>query len=144
PAAAELVLARAGGRTTRSFPATVTRDGAGLAEVRGEVPLEALAATPERPAGTGPGLRDDTVSWDLYVKPAGQGRIPVTFPEEVAEARQRHAGREIAVERARYGTVALAERAPRPVIDSHAWGSDGTLELRGSYLGNPGTGLAAV
>ena len=42
PAGAELVLARHGGRATRSFPATVTRDGAGRAEVRGEVPLEAL------------------------------------------------------------------------------------------------------
>jgi CDP-glycerol glycerophosphotransferase len=158
PAAAELVLARSGGRTTRSFPATVTRDGAGLAEVRGEVPLEALAATPERPALTGPGPRDDAASWDLYVKPAGQGRIPVTFPEEVAEARRRHGGREarhggrearhggreVAVERARYGTVVLAERAPRPVIESHAWCGDGTLELRGSYLGDPGAGLAVV
>ena len=159
PAGAELMLARHGGRATRSFPATVTRDG-DLLQVRGEVPLSALPAMPECPAVpgraavtgpgpcdptvTGPGPRDDAVSWDLYVKSAGQGRIPVTFPEDVAEARQRHAGREIAVERARYGTVALAERAPRPVIESHAWGSDGTLELRGSYLGDPGAGLAAV
>jgi len=144
PPAAELVLARHGGRTTRSVPATVTRDGGGLAEVRGEVPFEALIAMPERPEVTGPGPRDDAASWDLYVKPAGQGRIPVTFPEGVAEARHRHHGREIAVERARYGTVVLAERAPRPVIESHAWDSDGTLELRGSYLGDPGAGLAAV
>jgi CDP-glycerol glycerophosphotransferase len=172
PAAAELVLARSGGRMTRSFPATVTRDGAGPAEVRGEVPLEALAAMPERPGATltgpeprgvtgpeprgvtltgperpgvtGPGPHDDAASWALYVKPAGQGRIPVTFPEEVAEARRRHDGREIAVERARHGTVVLAERAPRPVIESHSWDSDGTLELRGSYLGDPGAGLAVV
>ena len=155
PAGAELVLARHGGRATRSFPATVTYDGAGLAEVRGEVPLEALPALPERPtvperpavpegpAGTGSAPRGDA-SWDLYVKLAGQGRIPVTFPEDVAEARRRHDGREIAVERARYGTAVLAERAPRPVIESHAWGSDGTLELRGSYLGDDGAGLAAV
>jgi CDP-glycerol glycerophosphotransferase len=144
PSAAELVLARHGGRATRSFTATVTRGGDGLVEVRGEVPLAALAATPERPAVAGPGPRDDAASWDLYVKPAGQGRIPVMFPEDVAEARYRHAGREIAVERARYGTVVLAERAPRPVIDSHTWGSDGSLELRGSYLGDPAAGLAAV
>jgi CDP-glycerol glycerophosphotransferase len=142
PADAELVLASHGGRAARSFPATVTRDGAGRAEVRGEVPLEALAAMPE--AVTGPGPRDDAAAWDLYVKPAGQGRIPVTFPEGVAEARHRWDGREIAVERARYGTVVLAERAPRPVIDSCAWDGDGSLELRGSYLGDPGAGLAAV
>ena len=141
PAGAELVLARHGGRATRSFPAAVTRDGDGRAEVRGEVPVEALPAMPERP-GLGP--RDDAASWDLYVKPAGQGRIPVMFPEEVAEARHRYGGREIAVERARYGTVVLAERAPRPVIESHVWGSDGSLELRGSYLGDRGAGLAAV
>ena len=142
PAGAELVLASHGGRAARSFPATVTRDGAGRAEVRGEVPLEALAAMPE--GVTGPGPRDDAAAWDLYVKPAGQGRIPVTFPEGVAEARHRRDGREIAVERARYGTVVLAERAPRPVIDSCAWDGDGSLELRGSYLGDPGAGLAAV
>ncbi len=142
PAGAELVLASHGGRAARSFPATVTRDGAGRAEVRGEVPLEALAAMPE--GVTGPGSRDDAAAWDLYVKPAGQGRIPVTFPEGVAEARHRRDGREIAVERARYGTVVLAERAPRPVIDSSAWAGDGSLELRGSYLGDPGAGLAAV
>jgi CDP-glycerol glycerophosphotransferase len=141
PAGAELVLARHGGRVTRSFPATVSHDGDGLAEVRGEVPVEALPAVPERP---GPGSYDDAASWDLYVKPAGQRRIPVVFPEEMAEARHRHGGREIAVERARYGTVVLAERTPRPVIESHAWGSDGTLELRGSYLGDRGAGLAAV
>ena len=142
PAGAELVLASPGGRAAQSFPATVTRDGAGRAEVRGEVPLEALAAMPE--GVTGPGPRDDAAAWDLYVKPAGHGRIPVTFPEGVAEARYRRDGREIAVERARYGTVVLAERAPRPVIDSCAWDGDGSLELRGSYLGDPGAGLAAV
>jgi len=136
------VLASHGGRAARSFPATVTRDGAGRAEVRGEVPLEALAAVPV--GVTRPGPRDDAAAWDLYVKPAGQGRIPVTFPEGVAEARHRRDGREIAVERARYGTVVLAERVPRPVIDSCAWDGDGSLELRGSYLGDPGAGLAAV
>jgi CDP-glycerol glycerophosphotransferase len=142
PAGAELVLARRGGRATRSFPATVTRDGAGRAEVRGEVPLEALPAGPEQPAGAGPRPGDDGAAWDLYVKPAGLGRIPVTFPEAVAEARRRHAGREVAVERARYGTVVLAERAPRPVIESHAWEPGGSLLLQGSYLGE--AGLAAV
>jgi CDP-glycerol glycerophosphotransferase len=146
PAGAELVLARHGGRATRSFPATVTPAGAGRAEVRGEVPLADLAAPAaqsEPPAVTGPRPGDDGAAWDLYVKPAGQGRIPVTFPEDVAEARRRHGGREVAVERARYGTVVLAERLPRPVIESHAWDTAGSLLLQGSYLGDA-AGLAAV
>jgi CDP-glycerol glycerophosphotransferase len=158
PAAAELVLARHGGRATRSFPATVTGDGPGRAEVCGVVPLDALPARPEQPlpAVAGPGPGDDAAYWDLYVKPAGRGRIPVTFPEDVAEARYPTAagpgpgataggaGREVAVERARYGTVALAERAPRAVIESHAWDAGGALLLRGSYLGAASGGLDLV
>ena len=186
PAAAELVLARHGGRATRSFPAIVTGDGAGRAEVRGEVPLDALPAPPEQPGpvAAGPGHGDDGAHWDLYVKPVGQGRVPVTFPEDVPEARYRArpgpglarapageggpaaggggpttagsapaAGggpaavlgwREVAVERARYGTVVLAEREPRAVIESHAWDGAGALSLRGSYLGPFGGALDLV
>jgi len=161
PAGAELVLARHGGRATRSFPAIVTSAGPGRAEVRGVVPLEALSARPVRPAGAAAGTapEDDAVRWDLYVQPAGRGRVPVTFPEDVAEARYRTepragaggegpgpgpAGREVAVERARYGTVVLAERAPRAVIDSHAWDGSGALLLCGSYLGPAGAGLDLV
>jgi CDP-glycerol glycerophosphotransferase len=122
------------------------------------VPLDALPARPEQPlpAVAGPGPGDDAAYWDLYVKPAGRGRIPVTFPEDVAEARYPTAagpgpgataggaGREVAVERARYGTVALAERAPRAVIESHAWDAGGALLLRGSYLGAASGGLDLV
>ncbi len=155
PAAAELVLARRGGRAARSFPATVTGGAPGRAQVRGEVPLAALPARADRaalagpalagpalalagPAPAGPGPADDAAYWDLYVRPAGRGRIPVTFPEDVTEARYRRDGREAAVERARYGTVVLAEREPRAVIDSHAWDAAGALLLRGSYLGPAG------
>jgi CDP-glycerol glycerophosphotransferase len=146
PPGAELVLARHGGRATRSFPATVTGAGPGRAEVRGEIPLDALPAPAEQPppVAAGPGHGDDAARWDLYVRPAGQGRIPVTFPEDAAEARYRRDGREVAVERARYGTVALAERGPRAVIDSHTWDAGGVLLLRGSYLGAPGSALQVV
>jgi CDP-glycerol glycerophosphotransferase len=128
PAGAELVLARRGGRATQSFPAAVTGDGAGRAVADGEVPLAAL------------GVADEAAYWDLYLRPSGQGRIAVTFPEDMAEARYRRDGREAAVERARYGTVVLAEREPRTVIDSHTWDDAGALLLRGSYLGPAGVG----
>jgi len=170
PAAAELVLARHGGRTTQSFPATVTGHAGqsgrgeaaapgqapGAAEVRGEVPLDVLLdvlaepATPGRAgAGGGPagaaGLeRAPAAEWDLYVQPGGRGRIRVGYPDDVPEARYRRDGREIAVERSRHGTVVLAERDPRPVIESHAWDGAGRLLLRGSYAGPDGTALHLV
>src|SRR5207302_6158883 len=101
PAAAELVLARRGGRATQSFPVTVTGDGPGRAQLRGDVPLAALPARADRAADpvvvAGPEAADDAAYWDLYVRPAGQRRIPVTFPEGVAEARVRRDGREAAV-----------------------------------------------
>jgi CDP-glycerol glycerophosphotransferase len=145
PTAAELVLAHRAGRVTRSFPAAVTAGGDGRAEVRGEVPLDALPAGPEEfaPGAAGSGRGGGDTCWDLYVRPAGQGRIPVTFPDGVPEARYSR-GREVAVERARYGTVVLAEREPRAVIDSHSWDGAGALLLRGSYRGPFGGGLDLV
>ena len=126
--AAEFVLARQGGSAVHAVPASVTGTTGRAARIRGEIPLDLL-----------PGA-----TWDLYVKPAGQGRIRVTFPADLAEARYPVAAREVAVERSRYGNVTLAERPPRPVIEAHAWDAEGRLLLEGSYLGPAGAGLALV
>jgi CDP-glycerol glycerophosphotransferase len=146
PAGAELVLVRQGGKTAQSFPAEITAGGP-AARVRGTVPAAALAAGPEQagvlPAAAGRG-GGQGASWDLYLKPAGQGRMRVTFPAAVGEARYAADGREVAVERSRYGNVTLAERLPRPVLTGHTWTDGGQLELRGSWLGPAGAGLDLV
>ncbi|MBO0774936.1 MAG: CDP-glycerol glycerophosphotransferase family protein, partial [Actinobacteria bacterium] len=146
PASAQFMLTRPGGRAAQSFPAAVTGNGRS-AQVRGTIPVSALSA------GTGPaGLLPDAeghssgpgMSWDLYLKPAGHGRIQVSFPAAVSEVRYALDGREIAVERSRFGNVTLTERAPQPVIAEHSWTEDGCLQLRGSYLGPAGEPLELV
>ena len=150
PAAAEFVLARQGGRTVQAFKAKVHNEG-GVLRVRGLIPPAALPAGAGSAAGYVPAGRDaageaggEGAGWNLYLKPAGRGRISVTFPAEVAEAAYHHGDREIAVERSRYGNVTLAERAPKPVLDQHSWGPEGTLRLHGTYRGPAGDGLELV
>jgi CDP-glycerol glycerophosphotransferase len=144
PAAAELVLARQGGRTVQAFRAEMHNEGPVL-RVRGLIPLAALPAgdghvgpVPSAAAG------EEATGWDLYLKPAGRGRIRVMFPAEVAEAFYAQDGQEIAVERSRYGNVTLTERAPRPVLDEHSWSAEGSLLLRGSWRGPAGAPLELV
>ncbi len=142
PAAAELVLVRQGGKTAQSFPAEITVSGS-AAQVTGAVPAAALAAGPDQSGPVPVAARDGSpaANWDLYLKPAGQGRIRVTFPAAISEAGYADGDREIAVERSRYGNVTLAERAPRPVLTEHAWTEGGQLQLRGRWQGPAGTGL---
>ena len=144
PPAAELVLARQGGRTVQAFRAEMHNEGPAL-RVRGLIPLAALPAGdghvgPVPPAAAG----EEAAGWDLYLKPAGRGRIRVMFPAEVAEAFYARGDREIAVERSRYGNVTLTERAPRPVLDEHSWSAEGSLLLRGSWRGPAGAALELV
>ena len=144
PAAAELVLARQGGRTVQAFGAEMHNEGPAL-RVRGLIPLAALPvgdghAGPVPPAAAG----DGAAAWDLYLKPAGRGRIRVTFPADVAEAFYARGDREIAVERSRYGNVTLAERAPRPVLDEHSWSPEGGLLVHGTWRGRAGAALELV
>ena len=170
PAPAEFVLAREGGTAARTVAATVAGTGR-VARIGGEIPLALLPA--DRDA-SGVMAAADGARWDLHVKLAGQGRIRVTFPADLAEARylvrgrevaveremaagrevavEREVtadalaagGREVAVERSRHGNVTLAERAPQPVIESHSWDAGGRLHMAGSYLGPAGASLALV
>jgi CDP-glycerol glycerophosphotransferase len=144
PAAAEFVLVRHGGRAVQAFRADVSRAGPVL-RVHGLVPLAGLSIGAVR-ADQAPAAADGggAAGWDLYLKPAGRGRISVTFPAQVSEAAYAHGTREIAVERSRYGNVTLAERAPRPVLDEHSWSPEGSLLLQGSYRGPAGDGLDVV
>ena len=144
PASAEFVLARLGGRVAQAFPAAVTGRGAGKARVHGSVPMAALIASQENAERVPPAAQAAAAQWDLYIQMAGQGRIQVTFPADVAEARRRDGEREVAVERTRQGTVFLTERVPQPVIAEHTWNPDGSLELAGSYLGAEESGLDLV
>ena len=144
PAAAEFVLARQGGRTVQAFGAGMHNEGPAL-RVRGLIPLAALPAGdgqvgPVPPAAAG----DGAASWDLYLKPAGRGRIRVSFPAEVAETFYNRGDREIAVERSRYGNVTLAERTPRPVLDEHSWDAEGSLLVHGTWRGPAGAPLELV
>jgi CDP-glycerol glycerophosphotransferase len=151
PPGAEFVLVRHGGRVTRSFAAQVTATP-GLpavvtdphtVQVSATIALDLLAAGQD-PAGPAAGPWDADAAWDLYLQPAGRGRIAVTFPQQVHEARYRHLSREVAVERSRHGNVTLVRRVPRPVIDEHSWSAEGRLLLQGSYLGQADDGLEAV
>ncbi len=144
PAAAEFVLVRQGGKAVQVFPAKVTGSD-GMLSVRGTVPVAALSVGLDRAGRVSlAGSHGDGMWWDLYLKPAGRGRIQVSFPADVAEARYRAGDGEIVVERTRYGIVALAERPPRPVIDKHSWTPEGGLLLAGGYLGPAETDLDLV
>ena len=144
---AELVLRREGGAATLVFPAEVLPpgpEGTGT-RLRGRVEIGALV----RELGVADRVThmenaEDGVGWEVYVRPAGGGRVRVATPAGLAESRYLHGGREIAVGRTRYGNLVISERTPRPVIDAYSWRPDGFLELSGSLLGREGQQLEAV
>jgi CDP-glycerol glycerophosphotransferase len=123
--AAELALVRSHGAATRTIPAERVAQGRFRAEI-----------TPSAQAG----------EWDVYLKAGNRPRVRVAWPDgmaqgpaqQLAERRWLAGGREIAVGRSRYGDLVMAERTPRPVIDSHEWRKEGRLVLRGSFLGADG------
>jgi CDP-glycerol glycerophosphotransferase len=95
-------------------------------------------------AGPAAAAADEPVQWDLYVEPAGQRRLAVTFPAGLAEFRYPSGERELAVERTRTGNAAITAGGLRPVIDENMWGQDGRLTLRGSYPAPEGYEYEAV
>jgi CDP-glycerol glycerophosphotransferase len=138
--AAQLVLVRSGGVATRTVPAARLAPGRFRAEVRvdvlrGDTASDASAA----PASAAtPTPATEATEWDIYLKAGDRPRIRVAWPDGLAERRWLSGGREIVVARSRYGDLVMAERTPRPVIDSHEWQNDGRLVLRGSFLGAEG------
>ena len=153
--AGDLVLRWPRGGTERRLSATSDRvDGA-------TVRLRAAVSQAD--------LRDGPPAWDLYVAGPGDERTRVAFPSGLAEHHHRADGsapdgsvpdgsvpdgsvpdgsppngREIVVERTRYGHAAIAVRGEVPVIDQHAWTPDGRLTLSGRYAGLAGEPCEAV
>jgi len=106
---------------------------AGSADTGAPEPAEPAAAEAAGPAAPAAATADEPVQWDLYVEPAGQRRLAVAFPAELAEFRYPSGERELAVERTQTGNAAITAGRLRPVIEENSWGQDGRLTLRGSY-----------
>ncbi len=142
----ELVLVRNRGAASRSFPMTralSSPTGPSTSLWRARVPLSDLAGAGDVADRVGQAGRvgDDGMAWDVYVKPAGGRRTRVAWPDGMPESRHLFGGREAVVGRSRYGDLVMAERTPRPVIESYAWRPDGRLVLRGGFLGGLPGGL---
>jgi CDP-glycerol glycerophosphotransferase len=146
---AHLVLVRSQGAATREVPAERIGEG----RFRAEVPATILAQF--SPA---PGTHDlvafsavmttenatTSAEWDVYLKAGGRSRVRVAWTDGMAESRRVSGGREVTAGRSRYGDLVMAERTPRPVIESHEWQADGRLVLRGSFLGGAGGSYEVV
>jgi CDP-glycerol glycerophosphotransferase len=137
PGTAGLVLAWSRGAAVLTLDARPQRLPGGVVRLRGAVGNDALlrSVTPPGVAeGAGVGRRE-FVEWDLYVTGPGGQRIRVAFAEDFPEYKYRADGREIVVERTRYGNAAIVRRDEVPVIDQHEWTGAGRLTLSGSYAG---------
>jgi CDP-glycerol glycerophosphotransferase len=144
---AGLALTWSQGAATLSLDARAQRLPGGAVRLRGAVSNDALLRSVTPPGVTespGEGLAGvrERVEWDLYVTGPGGQRVRVAFAEDFPEYKYRAGGREIVVERTRYGNAAIVRRDEVPVIDWHEWSAAGRLTLSGSYAG-PGT-LEAV
>jgi CDP-glycerol glycerophosphotransferase len=139
---AHLVLVRSQGAATRQVAAERLSEG----KFRSVVPAALLARDDSLvalPAGASAPAAAAT-EWDVYLKAGGRGRVRVAWPQGLAESRRVSGGREVVVARSRYGDLVMAERTPRPVIESHQWQADGRLVLRGSFPGGVGGSYEAV
>ena len=126
----ELVLRWPKSGSERRISATAERVDAETVRLRAAVSLAELLRTPS--------------ARDLYVTGPGNQRIRVAFPGDLPEYQHRADGREIVVERTRYGHTAIAVRGQVPVIDQHSWAPDGRLTLSGRFAGLPGVACEAV
>ncbi|HEX3489239.1 MAG TPA: bifunctional glycosyltransferase family 2 protein/CDP-glycerol:glycerophosphate glycerophosphotransferase [Streptosporangiaceae bacterium] len=134
----DLLLRWPRGGAERRVTASRQRLDATTVRLRATVSLDSLLAAPS--------------AWDLYVTGPGDQRIRVAFPADRPEYQQRaggrephgELGREIVVERTRYGHAAIAVRGEVPVIDDHSWTADGRLILSGRFAGLGGEPFEAV
>ncbi|MGH3402641.1 MAG: bifunctional glycosyltransferase/CDP-glycerol:glycerophosphate glycerophosphotransferase [Streptosporangiaceae bacterium] len=130
----DLILRRPKGGSERRVPATRERLDAATVRLRAAVSHAELLSAKS--------------AWDLYVTGPGDQRMRVAFPGDLPEYQHRadgsDMGREIVVERTRYGHASIAVRGEVPVIDRHSWAPDGRLTLSGRYAGLPGEPCEAV
>lgn len=73
----------------------------------------------------------DGVAWDVYL--AGRARRRITQPVSMTEQVWSYRGREVALQRSRYGYLSIVDRLPRPVITGAEWSHDGELGLTGTF-----------
>jgi len=138
----DLALIWSKGATEHRLAASGQPLADGGVRLRGRIPVADLLRALS-PAGPALG-QDPATEWDLYaVAPDGR-RSRVAFPAGLPEYRYADDGREIAVERTRYGNAVIVARAQAPVIDAHSWTEDGSLVLSGSYAAAPGQPFEAV
>ncbi|MGH3272968.1 MAG: CDP-glycerol glycerophosphotransferase family protein, partial [Streptosporangiaceae bacterium] len=133
---ADLVLSWSQGGSELPLGARPQRLGGGTVRLRGAAANATLlrGVTPAELAG--PRLADmepESVEWDLYVTGPGGQRIRVACAEDFPEYTYQAGDREIIVERTRYGNAAIVRRVELPVVDQHAWTSEGSLVLSGRY-----------
>jgi CDP-glycerol glycerophosphotransferase len=137
--AAALVLVRSQGAAAWTVPAARVADG----QFTARIPLDAVPGAFASGGVLAPGTVSDSGNaptpgeWDVFLKAGAEvkPRVRVAWPAGMVESRCLIGGREVTLGRSRYGDLVMAERTPRPVIDSYSWQSGGRLELRGSFLG---------
>ncbi|HEY1626937.1 MAG TPA: CDP-glycerol glycerophosphotransferase family protein [Streptosporangiaceae bacterium] len=153
---AELMLVRSQGAAAWTVPAT--RGGSGM--FTAHIPFASASAgafTSGAALAAGAVLAPGTVSdsgntptpgeWDVFLSASADPkprRLRVAWPASMAESRRVMGGREVVVGRSRYGDLVMAERTPRPVIDSYSWQPEGRLKLSGSFLGASPNGYELV
>ena len=107
------------------------------AEFVGRVPVADLLAEVEVADTAGHSeAQGDGVVWDVFTTTRVRRRValPLSLPEQA----WLHNGREIALQRSRYGYLSIVDRTPRPVIEHAEWTGPGRLTLRGSFQGPAG------
>jgi CDP-glycerol glycerophosphotransferase len=132
-----LQVSSRGGLTTLEYPVYVDRSGKRAAFLA-RVPLEDIVRRVDIADSTGgPEDAADGIVWSLHV--AGQGRPEgLLLDSEAPESRWAVNGRELAVQRTRFGNLVVVDQSFRPVVGDVKWSPPGTLLLGGSFGGAPG------
>ena len=131
-----LRIARRVGTGEVDYPLYLTSSGKPAAFV-GRVPVADLLAEVDVADTAGHSeAQGDGVVWDVFTTTRVRRRVamPLSLPEQA----WLHNGREIALQRSRYGYLSIVDRTPRPVIQSAAWTRADQLTISGSFQGSAG------
>jgi CDP-glycerol glycerophosphotransferase len=133
-----LVLKRRLGGTELRYPAQIDRLDGKPDRFHARVPLAYLQSevdVADRAANVG--QRGDGVAWDFSIE-VGSRRRRLRFDDRLDETIVPFDGREISVERSRYGYFSLVDRTPRPVVADAVWAEPWVLRLTGRFAGPAG------
>jgi CDP-glycerol glycerophosphotransferase len=126
-----LHVSRSGGTASLRYPVHVDRSG-DRPTFLARVPLEELVRVVESEAEQ----HADYAAWELYL--AAEGRLTrLTLDENAPETTSSFKGREIAVQRNRFGDCTISDRSFRPVLSAVTWAPAGAT-ISGSFRGPPG------